>query len=407
MPGILNQSQQYQGGQSLGVQEFIGAWGASPIVQTIAPWHRPGDLTNVVAGARLKSFVPVPIHSPGLKQFVGKWSFDENSGRVCEVTRGIWQKGSKINLFDAAELDISQWSKAPGTVAVEIGNNAPLCLVYILNGCYSGTPQDAAGNVIYLEGTSQIHPALQAYEQVYYDISEHKPLVVLDSDTGNHRLINPFRPDFMTDVKWWNAKENVAITAPNITAAIKNMQIRRAMNGIEMNLGDEGLEIWVPFSSKEDVRLLVEVMRQLPGTGTATPSDAIQVPISGGGNQVIFSVQDNPVFGRAKVRAISGMRSDLWCVVSPNTLRNPALSLFHYAHGGATGEYAITESPAPNGNGNVPHIWVYQWDQKSPMFAGTMPGTKAGDIGVSMMVNEGFAAGTGLLLEARFTNSAS
>jgi len=402
MSGIFNQQQNYQGGFNLAVRKFIGAWGASPVVASIQPWHRPGDLTNVIPGAALETSGSVPIHSPGLDQFAGQFEFSENSGRDWIVVRGIWQKGTKINLFTASEYDPSKWSLTPGTMAVEIGNNAPLALVYILNGCYSGIPKTKNGVPIYVKGTTQIHPALRAYEQVYYHYSEKKPLVVLDTDTANHRPVNPFDLDFMPDAKWWNGKENTKLTAPNITAAFKNMQIRYAMNGIELGIGTEGLELWVPFTTQEDARLLMEVFRQLPGTGTAAPADATIVS-----GQVIFSVQDNPVFGRAKVRAISGMRSDMWCIVAPNPGRNPALSLFHHCHGGTAGEYAITEEPAPNGNNNVPHIWVYQWDQKSPMFAGTLPGTQAGDIGLTMFVNEGFAAGTGLLIEVRFTGTAS
>jgi hypothetical protein len=408
MAGVFDPYSHFQGPHALAVSKFLGAWKAQPIVKAIDAWHRPGDLTHVVPGAALKSYVSVPMHTPGLARFNGRFTFDENSGRVATVERGTWQKGSKINELKGAEYDIGMWSKAPGTVAIEIGNNAPLSLVYILNGCFSGIPRTAGGTSIYLPGTTIVDPALTAYEQVYFDYADKQPLVVLDSDTGDHRSVNPFKPSFQSDFKWWNAKENDALNAPNITAAIKNMQIRRAMNGVELGIGDEGLEIWVPYSSKEDVRLLLEVFRQLPGTGTAAPADAIQVPITGGGglSQVIYSVQDNPVFGRARVRAITGMRSDLWCIVAPNVLREPSMSLFVHAHGGNVGEYSINEDPNPDGN-NVPHIWVYPWGKGSPLWAGTMEGSKAGDIGISMLVNEGFAGMTGLLLEARFTGSAS
>lgn len=407
MAGVFDPYSHFSGPQALAVSKFLGAWKAQPIVKAIDAWHRPGDLTHVVPGAPLKSYVDIPIHTPGLQRFDGKWKFDANSGRVATCERGVWQKGAKINEFKGAEFDIGRWSKAPGTVAIEIGNNAPLSLVYILNGCFSGIPKTASGTPIYLPGTTTVDPALTAYEQVYYDFSQKKPLVVLDTDTSNHRPVNPFDLNFQSGFRWWNAKENVAINAPNITAAIKNMQIRRAMNGVELGIGDEGLEIWVPFSSKEDVRLLLEVFRQLPGTGTAIPTDAIQVPINGGGNQVIFSVQDNPVFGRARVRAITGLRSDFWGIVAPNALREPAMSLFLHVHGGQIGEYVINEEPAKPDNDTVPHIWVYPWTKGSALWAGTMEGSQAGDIGITMLVNEGFAAMTGLLLEARFTGPAS
>ncbi len=57
-------------------------------------------------------------------------------------------------------------------------------------------------------------------------------------------------------------------------------------------------------------------------------------------------------------------------------------------------------------NDKVPHVATFIWDQKSAMFFG-VPGTCAGDIGISNILNEGFASVSGLLFEYCFTGSAS
>jgi hypothetical protein len=136
-----------------------------------------------------------------------------------------------------------------------------------------------------------------------------------------------------------------------------------------------------------------------------TPTTPGTNPVS----QVIYSVQDNPVFGRAKVRAISGMRSDMWHVVSPRPQPLPQYSLFIHAIGGNVGEYAIQDDPSSLGGDTVPHIAVFQFPAgaQSPMFTGAMKGTQAGDIGIAMILNEGYAFGSGLLIDSCFTGYAS
>jgi hypothetical protein len=202
----------------------------------------------------------------------------------------------------------------------------------------------------------------------------------------------------MSGSSWCNAHENFAITPDNIISAIINQQTRPAMNGVELGLGDEGIEVWVPYANKERTRQYLEIFRQLPGTG-ATGATPVQVPITGGGSQVIYSVQDNPVFGRAKVRAITGLRPDFWCVVSPRPQPRPQYSLFLNPQGGKTGKYTINRNAAAMQSDSVPMVWVKVWDENSPMFAGTMKGCSAGDIGVSMLKNEGFAFGSGMLID--------
>lgn len=395
--GIYDPTTQFPGDAQYAINGWLGGWRAQPIVKPIDPWWRPGDLTFVQPGAKLVSRTSIPIHAPGLQPWKGAFEFGQTSGLFMKVERAMFQKGTKANLFSMAEFDPGAFDMAPETMAVEIGNNPGLALVAILNGCYSGTAQDAAGNVL----PAQLK--ISATDQIYGG-----NLAVLSTDTK--KLVNPGDPSFLSAEAWYNAHQNFAIDVPNIVTVLQNQQQRRAMNGIELGLGDEGLELWVPYASKESARILVEVMRELAGSGIVSPDLTTYQVDTGGANttnqQIIFGSQTNPVYGRMKVRAIHGMRSDLWCIVSPRPKPSPEFSAFLYAHGGQVGEYAIQTNPAALMADTVPHIAVYQWTQQSPMFFG-VPGTQAGDIGISMLVNEGFAAASGLLFDYCFTGAAS
>jgi hypothetical protein len=88
---------------------------------------------------------------------------------------------------------------------------------------------------------------------------------------------------------WYNARQNWAITPDNILNALKNQQQRCAMNGVELGLGREGCELWVPYTSEEDFRLLTEVMRELAGSGQLSFS-----PIVVGGTTTTFANAAEP-----------------------------------------------------------------------------------------------------------------
>jgi hypothetical protein len=404
MPGIYNPTSQFTGGAEFAINGWMSGWKAQPIVMPIEPWWRPGDLTFVQPGAKLITRQSVPVHAPGVQPWDGAWQFSTPTGLFIECHRAIWQKGVKANIIKLAEFDESAFDMSPATMAIELGNNPGLCLVAILNGCFSGVPQDAAGNPFPPE------LGIIATDQVYGG-----SLAVVDGDTGNYKLVNPADPSFMSASKWFNAHENFDVTDPtDYVPVLENMQQRRAMNGIELQIGDEGLELWVNFGRKERVRLLLEVFRELAQSGIVTPyviqagvnNTAVNSMVKSYNDQVLFGAQTNPVFGRMKVRALTGLRSDLACVVAPRPAALPQYSAFVYAHGGQVGQYAIQTDPAAMRADTVPHIAVYQWTQQSPMFFG-VPGTSAGDIGISMLLNEGFASVSGLLFEYLFTGSAS
>jgi len=77
------------------------------------------------------------------------------------------------------------------------------------------------------------------------------------------------------------------------------------------------------------------------------------------------------------------------------------------AHGGKLGEYSLQTDPMAMQADSVPHIAIFPWTQTNgPMFFGSN-GNSAGDIGLSMLVNTGAAAVSGLLAEFLFSGSAS
>jgi hypothetical protein len=440
------------GGSRQAISGWLDDWTAEPIVAPIDPWYRPGDLTFVQPGAKLISYVDVPVHAPGAQAWGGTWEFDENTGIILQVQRSMWQKGVRANTFKVAEWDPSAFNMSPETMSVELGNVCPLALVALLNGAFNGIPQDKNGNTFdnsdAMICTDQIYGGALAVlpstsitawvtstayikgQKVTSNGNIYKagstatsgataPTGTTTASDGTitwtyiyaatmqaQKLVNPANAGFLSGQTWFNSQENLDISADNIVASIVNQQTRPAMNGIELGIGDEGLEIWVPFTKKERARQLVEVFRQLPGVGPSGAA-AQQVAITGGGSQVIFSQQDNPVYGRLKVRAISGLRSDMWCVVSPRPRPRPQYSLFLHAQGGAQGQWGIqTEGSAMRAD-KVPHIWVKQWTEDSAMYAGAMKGTTSGDIGITMLLNEGFAFGSGILIDVNFTGYAS
>lgn len=441
-------------GGKYAITKWMGNFQCEPIVQPIDPWFRPGDLTSVQTGAKLYNHASVPIHKPGAEAWDGHFSFDEPSGLYIDCNRSLFKKGTKANLFKIANFDVGSFDRSPLTMGIELGNVAPLSFVALLNGAFSQTPRDKSGNPVANGGLMICRDQIYGGSLAVLNTTDLPAWVTstayakgqLVTSNGNIyssgsaatsgptaptgtttssdgtitwtfimtaaqqalKIVNPANPADFSGQGWYNAHQNFPITPDNIELAIINQQTRPAMNGVEIGLGDEGIEIWVPFASKEKTRQLLEVFRQLPGTG-ATGSTPVQVPITGGGSQVIYSVQDNPVFGRAKVRAITGMRSDLWCVVSPRPKPMPQYSLFVHAIGGNVGEYQIQDDPTAMGGDTVPHIAVFQFPAgaQSPMFTGAMPGTVAGDIGIQMLLAEGYAFGSGLLIDLCYTGYAS
>ncbi len=389
---------QFAGAAQYAIHGFIGSLFGMPLTAEIEPWMKPGSLTRQIPGSKLINDINIPIHMPGLQRFDGQVSFEGRSNIFVRVRRGTYKKGSKINTISGAEVDLGAWTMAPATMNTEIANNPSLLGVALLNGAYTGIPVDAGG-------TPLGFPELNALDQIYGG-----KMAVLDTDTSNFKLANPAQPGVGTP--WWTARQNVAINPANIIAALKNHQIRQAMNGVELGLGRQGVELWVPYLNEEEARLLTEVMQQLAGSGVVSAVDVTYLVDTLGSpqtnQQVIYGSQNNPVFGRVKVVPIHGMRSDLWCIVSPPPANRPEFAIFLHAFGGANGSYAVN----PDGfdgdtNESVPHIALFTFDKNSAIHVG-IPGVSAfGDIGILALVNEGVSTQSPLLIDYNYTGAAS
>lgn len=443
---------------SYAIHSFIGSLFGQPLVASIEDWMAPGKFTRVLPGSKLINDINIPIHEPGMQRFDGQPSFQEMSNLWVRVQRGTYKKGTKVNTIKAAEVDLNAWSMAPSTMNVEIANNPYLLAVACLNGALTGVP--AAAN-----GTALGYPELINTDQVYGG-----PLACLNTVTtataSNGEIpqwttstlyakgdlvwsganvysagsaatsgataptgtttssdgtitwtyvttkpsLKPVNPadssilDGAGNTGWFNARQKWAISPDNILKVLKNQQQRCAMNGVELALGREGVEIWTPYLSEEDFRLLIEVMRELAGSGQLSFA-----PIkSPDGTTTFFGAQPNPVFGRAKVQPVHGMRSDMWCVVSPPPAGHPEYAVFLHAIGGNAGDYAIN----PDGfdqpkNESVPHVALYTFDKNSAMFFGVQGVSKFGDIGILALLNEGVATQSGLLIDLQYTGAAS
>lgn len=418
--GLWDPSTQFSGDALYAVNGWLAGWKANPIVRPIEPWYRPGDLTAVYPGAKLVSRAAIPIHKPGLEPWDGAWHFAKNSGLYIKVERGMLQKGTKVNMMTAAEFDVSAFDMSPETMAIEIGNQDALALVACLNGCYSGTPQDAAGNVL----PAQLK--ITCYDQIYggngsvgqgSGTNGSGTLAVKSGDTTHYKPVNPARDAMGASSGWYNARENFDFqNAQSYVAALENMAARKAMNDVELGLTSRGgLELWIAPSLYERARLLFEVFEQLANSGVVSPyfatagvnTTGVNSLVESFNQQALFGGQTNPVFGRLKVVPVTGLRTDLAVLVAPRPLPKPEYSLFMLAHGGQLGQYEIQTEPNAMQADTVPHIAVFPWTQTNgPMFFGSN-GNAAGDIGISMIVNTGAAAVSGLLMEFLFSGSAS
>jgi len=384
------------------VHQYFGAFGAKPITYPINPWWRPGDLTWVIPSAKLNVEIPLPVHKSGLQPWQGRWVFHERSNLFLACTRGQMTTGAYIDVIKASEIDFTSWSAQPDSLSIEIGNNPGICLAYLLNGAYSGTPQDESGNVKTLPGL------LPCIDQIYGGVRAAPTSNVNTIAIKSNGTLKPVNPcDSSIGSGWYNARDNFDGTnAANWIPVFENLADRRAMNNVPAGLANKNdLKLWVAPSKYERNRYLFELAETLVQSGMIGQIE--YTPTGGTTPTVLFGNAPNPAFGRLTVEPIPGMRSDMTVLVAPRPKEHPTLSMFLYPHGGQVGEYAVQEDPMALGGDKVPHIAVFPFDKNSALFAGTMDGIPAGAIGLAMIVNEGFAWGSGFLCEFQFDGAAS
>lgn len=449
----------FSGSALFAVHRYIGALFGQPMVAEIEDWMSVGRFTREIPGSKLINDINIPISEPGMQRFDGQVGFEEASNLFVRVSRGTYKKGSKTNKIKTAEVDLNAWSMQPSTMNVEIANNKFLLAVACLNGAFTGVPQNAAGTPLgfpEIINTDQIYggplvvlqpgsaasglPAWAATTAYAADASGRLPIVTSNGNiyragsaatSGSTppsgtttssdgtitwtyvmaasalKPINPADPSILNpsngSAGWFNAWQNSPITPDNILRALKNHQIRCAMNAVELGLGRKEVELWTPYLSEEDARLLTEVMRELAGSGYLSFE-----PVVVNGNVTAFASQTNPVYGRCLVKPVHGLRSDMWGIASPPPSNRPEYALFLHAFGGNAGEYTVNPDGFDEGeNTSVPHIALFTFDSNSAMFFGVPGVSKFGDIGILVLLNEGIATQSGLLLDLNYTGYAS
>ena len=418
--------------------------------------------TYEVAKAKLLNTWNLPFHNPQAEEWKGTFEFTGNTGILASCGRALWWIGTKCNTIEKAVLDLTAFSQSPGTVAIAAGNIAPLFQAAMMNGALIGIPMTESlvrpKNWKHAIMTDQVYggsPAVlpvvtsttpsstqitawatgQAYTKYmlvtsngYVWSAGSTATSGATAPTGTTVLgtasdgtitwtnlglatnqaakyVDPTRSDFMTSSAWTTARQNFTITPDNIIQAVIDLQQRRADNGIQLGLATKAkVQIGVPFISYEQTRQIIEVFRQIPGTGVPGV-DPRQVAITGGSSsQVIFSVQDNPAFGSADLVAVPGLLPTRWfAAATPPPDMHPArASLFVHTYGGTMGSWQpldAAQAANPLNGDNVPHIQVIEFPAgaNSPMWTGSMPGSVAGDVGVGMFVAEGFAFNSPIL----------
>src|SRR5262245_47060408 len=133
------------------VTSFFTKWGQRPIIYPIDPWFN--GMVQVFPSAKLLTQIPISLHGVQMENFRGRFGFGGRASGMLSVTRGVRMIGAHITLIGpSSEIDFSGWDQHPESVSTTIGNEVGTNLAYLLNGAYSGTPKDAAGNAVDISG---------------------------------------------------------------------------------------------------------------------------------------------------------------------------------------------------------------------------------------------------------------
>lgn len=298
---------------------------------------------HVIPNAGLITRVFIPVHGFKFKDFTGTMAFSGASTVFQDVRRQVKQAGAKANAMALAELDLAAFDRTPQS----------------LNTAAAKLPQQGFATALNA-----------AYTTLDWTGTNFFRLTAVKANC-------PGKPSMG---KFLNAYENSALNIANITIAIKNIQSRKGFDGELLDL--DPMVLKVPSSMKETARQLVEVMQLIPST------DGVS---SGGGNT-------NPVFGRLRVESIPGLRDDLWIVAADvgDELMKPLI----YVTGGTGSDYSPNDDTSNVGKG-VPHMMTIPFLQDSDMYKTTL------EMGVSVLVNEGYALKTPHALCGMYTGAAS
>jgi hypothetical protein len=394
------------GSQALpAVTSYFGAWGQRPIILPIDPWFQ--DHVLPLPGAKLITNIPISLHAGTVTNWDGRWVFGGAASIILTATRGARTIGAHMTkIGPASEIDFTGWNQRPDTLATAIGNDLPTKLACLLNGCYSGYPQDAAGNRVQIAGLST------CIDQIYGGApaapSSNVNTVAITSG-GTLKPANPADPSILSDgaTGWFNTWQNFDADNPNNwLQVINNINRRPAHNGVPMVLASkQTMKLFVSPQKFENRRVMFTVMTSLANSGVASK---IEYTATGASTPtVVFGNQTNHMFGRLIVEPVPGLRSDLDVLAAPLPPQYPQLRPFLYPHGGKLGTYEINEDAGSPNNDTVPHMFVKMFDTNSGLYEGLHAGIPAGSVGIAMILNEGAAWASGFAFEFLFSGSAS
>lgn len=384
------------GKAQLAIRGWMSGWRAKPILAPPNMWWKGRVLDY--PSAKVEMNVPLPVHSPRVRPYLGSAEFDENSGVVMSVRRYPRQIGTSASVLEIAEFDYKGWTLAPESMAIAIGNIPGNDAGDLLGGNSSGGPQgtgvlSARASIAWWNGITGAFFACLAGDSTKIPVSPFDRKV-LNKATGLGT--------------WFNAHENFALSGPtgaqNILAMLKNMQVRPGFDGMPLDYGRKDIELWVPSLAYEDARILTEVMETLAMSGISNTVEYVLATGTNAGQSVVVQGQQtNYAYGRAKVIPVPQLRSDMWCLVNPTAI--PGSEIFLRALGGPIGTYQTNSlegamEDAQN-NDRVPHIMTVVHGEQSPMFY-----TKQ-KIGIWNLINEGMSLASPYAIEFAYTGSAS
>jgi hypothetical protein len=354
------------------------------------------SLGFIVTNAKFDNIIPIPINTFKLHEDDGALHFSRNGSLTCRVSRGVQTGGALINLYKAAEYDGAAeiWPATPDVIAATIGNGEILDLAHLLNGAYSGFPADEFGNVIAVQDDPNVPRRLSSVLQVYAQIEDARPHIVISGDTANYFPINPMYPtNTALGDPWFNGYEDSELTPANVRRALVNLQLRRNFMGQLLGYGTNPatVELWHAPELGPIAKDVLGELVILPGTGPLGQT-AVQVAITGDTkSQVVYGSQTNTMVGKAKPRQLVGLRPDLWGLVEVGAQKTKEHALFWAARGGSGSSYQINTDPGASTNSAVPYVAIQQHNPvpESPVFMGAIPGTMAGDFGFGVRVNKG------------------
>jgi hypothetical protein len=347
---VFNPTSNFSGKAANVVIRYAAELNAKPLIAPPSTWFK--GLAMERSGAELARFY-IPVHSIGDgttdgDDFTGSMKFTGTSSVFFDVQRKVKQQGVMELAQRIAEMDFGAFDKAPDSLAKWAGKLDQRAYARLWNNGY--TTSCWAGPKYWAISTS-----------------------------GSAGLkVCPGRPALG---KFLNAYENSAITPANILRAMSNIDTRVGFDGQDLEL--EAAYFYCSRLNRQTAKALLVTQQLLPQVG-ANNGDT-------GGNT-------SQVWGQLLPVIVPGMRDDMWVVGAepPDEWFRP----FARNAGGPVGQYQANTDPDKSGSG-VPYQQVIVYGPDDHHYKDHLK------MGISLVVNVGFALATPHCYCANFTGSAS